>query len=102
MSDYKLFLDDGIFSIQDGKYTEAIDLIKRNSRRYAKRQYTFFNHQLDIKWFETDYDNFINTITEQQENFNEKTITSAGWYKELAREDNEEKVELHKRYLIHL
>ena len=43
---------------------EAISLIKRNSRRYAKRQYTFFNNQLDIKWFEVDYSNFNNTINE--------------------------------------
>lgn len=43
---------------------EALDLIKRNSRRYAKRQYTFFNHQLPVKWFNTDYDNFNNTVNE--------------------------------------
>lgn len=44
---------------------EAIDNIKKNSRKYAKRQYTFFNHQIDnIKWFETDYDDFNNTIME--------------------------------------
>ena len=42
---------------------ESVDLIKRNSRRYAKRQYTFFNNQFDVKWFETDYDNFNNTIS---------------------------------------
>ena len=42
----------------------AIDNIKRNSRRYAKKQYTFFNHQLPIKWFETNYNNFSNTIKE--------------------------------------
>ena len=41
---------------------ESIELIKRNSRRYAKRQYTFFNHQLPIIWFNTDYNNFNNTI----------------------------------------
>ena len=41
---------------------EAIDLIKRNSRRYAKRQYTYFNNQLDVKWFDVDYENFNNTI----------------------------------------
>ena len=41
---------------------EAIDLIKRNSRRYAKRQYTFFNHQLPVMWFNTDYNNFNNTV----------------------------------------
>ncbi len=48
----------------DVSLTEAISLIKRNSRRYAKRQYTFFNHQFSIKWFETDYQNFSNTINE--------------------------------------
>ena len=32
---------------------EAIDLIKKNSRHYAKRQYTWFNNQLDVKWFIT-------------------------------------------------
>lgn len=41
---------------------ESIELIKRNSRRYAKRQYTFFNHQLPVIWFNTDYNNFNNTI----------------------------------------
>jgi len=45
-------------------YDEAIELIKRNSRRYAKRQYTFFNHQLPVKWFNTDYNNFSNTVKE--------------------------------------
>ena len=43
---------------------EAIDLIKKNSRHYAKRQYTFFNHQLPVTWLNTDYDNFNNTINE--------------------------------------
>ena len=46
---------------------EAIDKIKQNSRHYAKRQYTFFNHQLPIVWFETDYNNFNNTIKEVEE-----------------------------------
>ena len=41
---------------------EAIELIKKNSRRYAKRQYTWFNNQMNIKWFDVDYDNFENTI----------------------------------------
>ena len=43
-------------------YEEAINLIKRNSRRYAKRQYTFFNHQFNVKWFDIDIDNFNKTI----------------------------------------
>ena len=43
---------------------EALDKIKQNSRKYAKRQYTFFNNQLDVKWFDVDFDNFNNTINE--------------------------------------
>lgn len=43
----------------------AKELIKRNTRRYAKRQFTWFNNQMkDIKWFNTDYNNFNNTINE--------------------------------------
>ena len=45
-------------------YDEAIELIKRNSRRYAKRQYTFFNNQFNIKWFNTNLNNFDETIKE--------------------------------------
>ena len=53
-----------IYKYFDGEYTleEAIEKIKQNSRHYAKRQYTFFNHQLPVVWFETDYENFNNTI----------------------------------------
>ncbi len=43
---------------------EAIDLIKKNSRNFAKRQYTFFNHQMKVNWFNVDFDNFDNTINE--------------------------------------
>jgi len=44
---------------------EAKELIKRNTRRYAKRQFTWFNNQMkDIKWFDVNYDNFHNTIKE--------------------------------------
>lgn len=43
---------------------EALELIKKNSRRYAKRQYTFFNNQFTMKWFETDYNNFNKTVNE--------------------------------------
>ena len=53
-----------LYNYFDGLCTkeEAIEKIKQNSRHYAKRQYTFFNHQLNVVWFETDYNNFNNTI----------------------------------------
>lgn len=43
---------------------EAIELIKQRSRRYAKRQYTWFLNKTNITWFDTDYENFDNTIQE--------------------------------------
>lgn len=43
---------------------EAIDKIKKNSRRYAKRQYTFLNHQMDVHWINTNYEDFKQTIEE--------------------------------------
>ena len=43
---------------------EAIELIKRNSRRYAKRQFTFFNHQFNMKWFDVNFNDFDRTINE--------------------------------------
>lgn len=42
-----------MFDYFDGKSTreEAIELIKRNSRRYAKRQMTWFRRDGEIEWF---------------------------------------------------
>ena len=43
---------------------EAVNKIKRNSRRYAKRQYTFFNNQLPVIWFDVNFNNFDKTVDE--------------------------------------
>lgn len=42
-----------IFGYLEGKYDkeEAIRLLKRNSRRYAKRQMTWFKKDTSIRWF---------------------------------------------------
>lgn len=42
-----------IFGYLDGAYDkeEAVRLLKRNSRRYAKRQMTWFNKNEQVKWF---------------------------------------------------
>ena len=55
-----------LFDYFDNKISkeEAIELIKRTSRRYAKRQYTWFNNKMDMKWFSVDYNIFNNTIKE--------------------------------------
>ena len=53
-----------IIDYLDNKITleEAVDEIKKNSRHYAKRQYTWFNNKTDIKWFEVNFNNFNETI----------------------------------------
>lgn len=43
---------------------EVVEECKKNSRNYAKRQYTWFENQMDIKWFQVNYDNFKKTINE--------------------------------------
>ena len=45
-----------IIKYLDGEYTldEAIEIIKRDSRRYAKRQLTWFRRYNDAKWFNLD------------------------------------------------
>jgi tRNA dimethylallyltransferase len=44
------------FEFFDGNISreKAIELIKRNSRRYAKRQMTWWGKDKEIKWFQAD------------------------------------------------
>jgi tRNA dimethylallyltransferase len=44
------------FDFLEGKITrdKAIELIKRNTRRYAKRQLTWWGKDKEIRWFEAD------------------------------------------------
>ena len=57
---------------------EAIDTIKKNSRHYAKRHYTFFNNQLDVNWFEVNYNDFGKTIKEVEE-FIKENYDAKSW-----------------------
>ncbi len=45
-----------IIKYLDGEYTldEAVEIIKRDSRRYAKRQITWFKRYKDSKWFDLE------------------------------------------------
>lgn len=55
-----------IFDFIDGKYDkeEAVRLLKRNSRRYAKRQLTWFKRDTDMHWFSShDIQKIIDFIT---------------------------------------
>lgn len=50
---------------------EAIDLIKKNSRHYAKRQFTWFKNKTDSKIVNVDVENFDKTIEEVYSLINE-------------------------------
>jgi tRNA dimethylallyltransferase len=56
-----------IYEYLDGKITleEAVENLKQNSRRYAKRQLTWFRNKMHVQWFDmTDVQNFHKKITE--------------------------------------
>ena len=65
-----------IFDYFDGKTTfdEAVELIKRNSRRYAKRQTTWFGRDNDIVWFNRGEEEQIIKYIDSQ--FGESDINS--------------------------
>ncbi len=50
----------------DKSLDDAIDEIKKNSRRYAKRQFTWFKNKTDSVVINVDVENFDNTINEVQ------------------------------------
>lgn len=50
------------FSYLDGElsFPEAIELFKRNSRRYAKRQLTWLRNQMNVHWISAKSENALN------------------------------------------
>ncbi len=57
-----------LFEYLDDKYSfeEAVELIKRNTRRYAKRQLTWFRKDPEIQWFKNDEPELIADYIRQQ------------------------------------
>lgn len=55
-----------LFPYFEGNITleEAILKIKQKSRNYAKKQYTWFRHQMNVNWFSVDLKNFEHTVKE--------------------------------------
>lgn len=56
-----------LYDYFDGRVSldEAIELLKQNSRRYAKRQLTWFRNQMPVKWFDmTDAGQFAAKVEE--------------------------------------
>jgi tRNA dimethylallyltransferase len=56
-----------IISYLDGEITldRAVDLIKRNTRRYAKRQMTWFRGVEGMHWFDVSSFDDLNNISEE-------------------------------------
>lgn len=54
-----------VFEYFDGNYSEErmIEMIKQNSRRYAKRQLTWFRKETDVRWFHpAQFENIVQYI----------------------------------------
>lgn len=58
---YKEFYN---YLFEDESLDKTKEAIKLDSRRYAKRQYTFFRNQFTVKWFDVNFTNFNKTIEE--------------------------------------
>ena len=50
---------EGVSTLEAG-----ISEIQKNSRHYAKRQYTWFRNQMDVTWFSVHYEDFSKTVEE--------------------------------------
>lgn len=46
------------------EFDKVVELIQQNSRRYAKKQMTWFRNQMDVTWIDTNYECFDKTIEE--------------------------------------
>jgi tRNA dimethylallyltransferase len=62
-----------VYDYLDGKvsFDDAVESLKQNSRRYAKRQLTWFRNKMDVKWFDmtnvADLSKKINEISQYVE-----------------------------------
>ena len=53
---------------------EVYENIKKHSRQYAKRQYTWFRNQFPVHWYDVDLDCFDHTIQSVCEQINKWTL----------------------------
>ena len=58
---YKEFYD---YLFNNKSFDDCLEEIKLNSRRFAKRQYTFFKNQFNTNWFNVNLNNFDETVDE--------------------------------------
>ena len=56
---YKEFIP---YLFEDECLEDVIKRIQLDSRHYAKRQYTFFNHQFEAHWYDVNFDDFNQMI----------------------------------------
>jgi tRNA dimethylallyltransferase len=64
-----------LFDYFDGNTTleEAVELIKRNSRRYAKKQLSWFKRDKEISWFHPQqYDEIVNFVVDSMNQLRER------------------------------
>lgn len=58
---YKEFVP---YLYENASLETVVEQIKLDSRRYAKRQYTFFKHQFNTHWIDVNFNDFSKTVDE--------------------------------------
>ena len=58
-----------MFDYMDGRWNlaEAVERMKGNTRRYARKQLTWFKRDMDVRWFHPDEKEAILRYIESQE-----------------------------------
>lgn len=81
MDDFKLQSLQGIgykeweaYFKKEATVEETVALIKKNSRNFAKRQYTWFNHQMKVHWYDITQENFRKQIEQDLEEWRKESI----------------------------
>lgn len=52
------------YFLHDESKESCVEKIKKNSRNFAKRQYTWFNNQMDVHWYDVEDQDFQNKLME--------------------------------------
>ena len=79
---------------------EAVETLKRNSRRYAKRQLTWFRNQMDVAWFDMTP---LSISSRKTGNFHlhsrkARTLIETIWYRETRRTRNMKSINIQDQF----
>ena len=62
------------YFLSDKSENQVIEDIKKHSRQFAKRQYTWFNNQMDMRWYDMENELVVNSIMKDIEKWRNSNV----------------------------